>query len=85
MGATMEDILIFRETVIFLLQQLGVILNLEKSILNPVPLLKKKILKVQTQCIDILTKGCATTLKLTKLLGLLTLTRQAALPLIIVT
>ena len=43
MGATMEDILIFRETVVFYFQQLGFILNLEKSILNPVHLLKKNI------------------------------------------
>ena len=36
MGQTMEEILISRDTVIFLLQLLGFVLNLEKSILNPV-------------------------------------------------
>ena len=36
MGQTMEEILMSRDTVIFLLQLLGFVLNLEKSILNPV-------------------------------------------------
>ena len=36
MGQTMEEILMSRDTVIFLLQHLGFVLNVEKSILNPV-------------------------------------------------
>ena len=36
MGQTMEEILMSRDTVIFLLQHLGFVLNLEKSILNSV-------------------------------------------------
>ena len=36
MGQTMEEILMSRDTTIFLLQHLGFILNMEKSILNPV-------------------------------------------------
>ena len=36
MGQTMEESLMSRDTVIFLLQYLGLFLNLEKSILNPV-------------------------------------------------
>ena len=36
MGQTMEEIRMSRDTLIFLLQHLGFVLNLEKSILNPV-------------------------------------------------
>ena len=36
MGQTMEEILMSRDTVIFLLQHLGFVLNMERSILNPV-------------------------------------------------
>ena len=36
MGQTMEEIFMSRDTVIFLLQHLDFVLNLEKSILNPV-------------------------------------------------
>ena len=36
MGQTMEELLMSRDTVIFLLQLLGFALNLEKYILNPV-------------------------------------------------
>ena len=35
MGQTMEEILMSRDTTIFLLQHLGFVLNMEKSILNP--------------------------------------------------
>ena len=35
-GQTMDEILMSRDTVIFLLKHLGFVLNLEKSILNPV-------------------------------------------------
>ena len=37
-GQTMEEILMSRDTVVFLLQYLGFVLNLEKFILNPVTL-----------------------------------------------
>ena len=36
MGQTMEEIRMSRDTLIFFLQHLGFVLNLEKSILNPV-------------------------------------------------
>ena len=36
MGKTMEEIIMSRDTTILLLQHLGFILNMEKSILNPV-------------------------------------------------
>ena len=36
MGQKMEEILMSRDTVIFLMQHLGFFLNMEKSILNPV-------------------------------------------------
>ena len=35
MGRTLEEILMSRDTLIFLLQHLGVVINLEKSVLKP--------------------------------------------------
>ena len=95
MGQTMEEILLSRDTVNFLLQHLGFVLNLEKSILNPVQeidflrvtinylkmcLSLPQVLKIQSQCQDVHAKGQVTVHKLTKLLGLLASTIQAVLP-----
>ena len=93
MGQTMDESLMSRDTAIFLLQHLGFVLNLEKSILNPLQeieflgvtmnslkmylSLPPEVLKIQSQCQNIHSKGHATVHKLAKLLGLLASTIQA--------
>ena len=94
MGQTMEEILMSRDTVIFLLQHLGFVLNMERSILNPVQeieflgvtinslclSLPQEVLKFQSQCQDVHAKGQVTVHKLRKLSGLLASTIQEVLP-----
>ena len=81
-GQRMEETLMSRDSVIFLQQHLGFVLNLKKFILNLVQKieflgitinslkmclsLSQEVLKIQSQCQDIHTKSHVTVLKLTK-------------------
>ena len=81
-GQTMEEILMSRDSVIFLQQHLGFVLNLKKFILNLVQKIEflgitinslkmclslpQEVLKIQSQCQDIHTKSHVTVHKLTK-------------------
>ena len=87
-GHTIEETLMTRDTVIFLLQQLGVVLNLKKSVLKPTAdslimtlfLPEKKVSKVQKQCHELNQKTQVSILELIKLIALLSSNIQAVLP-----
>ena len=87
-GHIIEETLMARDTVIFLLQKLGFVLNLKKSLLTPTVdslimtlfLREKKVSKVQKQCQELPQKTQVSILELTKLIGLLPSNIQAVLP-----
>ena len=87
MGRTLEEILMGRDTLIFLLQHLGFVMNL-KSVLKPAPqieflglkrdfdtmalaLTEEKIKKVILECQNLLSHSQTTALELKKLIDLM--------------
>ena len=96
MGRTLEEILMSRDTLIFLLQHLGFIMNL-KSVLKPaqqieflglkrdfdtmaLALTEEKMKKVILECQNLLSHSQTTALELKKLIDLMSRTVQAVLP-----
>ena len=95
MGRT-EEILMRRDTLIFLLPHLGFVINLKKSVLKPsqqielglkidthtitLALTEEKIEKVILKCQNLLSHPQTTVLELTKFIGLMSSTVQAVLP-----
>ena len=96
-GHTIEETLMARDTVIFLLQQLGSVLNLKKSVLTPTQRIEflgvtvdslimtlspveEKVSKVKKQCQELVQKTQVSILELTKMIGLLSSTILAVLP-----
>ena len=69
-GHTSEEKLMARDTVIFLLQQLGLVLNLKNPVLTPThrtkSLPEKKVSKVQKQCKELLQETTSLDLKINK-------------------
>ena len=95
MGRT-EEILMRRDTLIFLLPHLGFVINLKKSVLKPsqqielglkidthtitLALTEEKIEKVILKCQNLLSHPQTTILESTKLIGLMSSTVQVVLP-----
>ena len=97
MGRTLEEILMSRDTLIFLLQHLGFVINLKELVLKPsqqieflglkidshtmtLALTEEKMEKVILKCQNFLSHPQTTVLELAKLIGLMSLTVQAVLP-----
>ena len=97
LGRSINDVLIETDIVIFLLQHLGFVINLKKSILTPqqkieflgllvdslnmsLSLTPEKLMKVTSQCLEMYKTEKVSILQLTKLLGFLSSTAQAVLP-----
>lgn len=76
MTRSLEEILTARETLIFLLLNLGFVMNVKRSIHQPVKqmtlsLLKEKPNYIIQQCLHVYSKSKTSVLNLTKLIGLL--------------
>ena len=96
MGRMLPEILMPRDTLIFLLQHVGFVINLKKSVLHPVKQIRVSELrnryqenyfgsftekaKMSQKCQEILTEPKTSVFYLTKLIGLLSSTAQAILP-----
>ena len=61
MTSSLEDLLMARDTLTFILEHLGFLVNIKKLIVDsvgmPLSLPKEKVLKVQNQCKEILEKS----------------------------
>ena len=91
MGRT-EEVLMSRDTLIFLLQHLGFVIKLKKSVLKPSQQIDVLGLKIDThtmtlalteekmKCQNLLSHSQTTVLELTKLISLMSSTVQAVLP-----
>ena len=96
MGSSLEEIMMSRDTLIFVLQNLGFVINFQKSILNPshqIQFLGVEIdslsmivsLPIQkeqiiSQCQDLLNQSDVSLRQMTQLIGRLSSTAIAALP-----
>ena len=95
MAQTLKEISQAKETLIFLLQNLGFLINFKKSQLTSVKeilglvinsvnmtlvLPQEKVLDIQNRCAQLIASPKTTIMELTKLLGKLSFTAQAVLP-----